>query len=89
MDYLIRRLKNGKRYKKAVKKMSNDFYDDEEEFLDLELYNDLGYSLATDSNSDFMDGSSIPASLDFQIFLVLALGFIAGILMIGLRGVFT
>lgn len=68
--------------------MSNDFYDDEEEFLDLELYNDLGYSLATDSNSDFMDGSFVAAPFDFQLFVVLAFGVLAGILIVGLRGCF-
>lgn len=70
--------------------MSDDFYYDEGFPFDIELYNDLeGTALATGSNSDFASGSSAAASSDFQLFLVLALGVLAGILIVGLKGVLT
>lgn len=62
------------RKKKAVRHMDDEFYYDEGFPFDIELYNDLESVLATDSNSGSISGSSGAISVDFQVFLVLALG---------------
>lgn len=73
--------------------MESDFdeiYDEDYPF-EIELYNDLeAYTLASGSNATLgADGSVLLVSQSLECFVAAALGLIAGILIIGLKGVFT